>query len=140
MKTLSFVKTLAVLAVILVPGVVNQSAPTAQAQVATPDIMVTGERAFAVCKSCHTLDAGGANGVGPNLHGFFGVKAASRPGFTYSDALKNHNVVWDAKTLDSFLAAPTKAVPGTKMLVKGPTDPQKRQALIAYLKARTQKK
>ena len=31
-----------------------------------------GRRVFAQCRSCHTIDAGAPNRVGPNLHGVFG--------------------------------------------------------------------
>ena len=44
---------------------------------------------------------------------------------------------WDEKSLDEYLAAPTKKVPGTRMVVKV-ADPARRAALIAYLKAETQ--
>ena len=58
------------------------------------------------------------------------------PGFNYSPALKSSGIVWDAKTLDQYLAAPTVKVPGTRMVMKV-SDPARRAALIAYLKAET---
>jgi cytochrome c len=76
--------------------------------------------------------------MGPNLHGLFGRKAGSVPGFNYSPALKASKIVWNAQTLDQFLAAPAQKVPGTRMPMKV-TDPAKRAALIAYLKAETAK-
>lgn len=74
--------------------------------------------------------------MGPNLHGLFGRKAGSVQGFAYSKAMKASGIVWDAKTLDRYLAAPTTTVPGTRMVAKV-GDPARRAALIAYLKAET---
>jgi cytochrome c2 len=46
-----------------------------------------GAQVFAQCKICHSLEAG-KNMVGPSLHGLFGRKAGSVPGYAYSPAMK----------------------------------------------------
>ena len=96
-----------------------------------------GERKFGMCRSCHSITPGGPNMTGPNLHGVFGRKAAQAPGYNYSDALKNHDIVWDASHLDQWLANPRTYLPGTKMSFAGLADAKDRTDLIAYLMLET---
>ncbi|HEU4602039.1 MAG TPA: PQQ-dependent sugar dehydrogenase, partial [Steroidobacteraceae bacterium] len=84
-----------------------------------------------VCHSAEPNDGGGAQG--PDLNGVFGRKAGSTS-FAYTKALKDSNLTWDAATLDRFLAAPTKVVPGTNMVVAIPAK-QDRDNLIAYFRS-----
>src|SRR5262249_16379798 len=90
-----------------------------------------GEHAFAKCALCHAKDK--SNGIGPGLLGVVGSHAGSVPGFSYSQAMKNSNIVWDEKSLNTFIMTPQKALPGTTMLFPGITSQEERNDLIAYL-------
>lgn len=96
-----------------------------------------GEAKFAICKSCHTLTAGGPDMTGPNLNGIFGRKVASKAGYNYSDPMKAQAFTWDTDHLDKWLTDPKVMVPGTKMTFVGFKDPKDRIDVIAYLKAET---
>lgn len=97
-----------------------------------------GEQVFKRCIACHTIDKGGSNGIGPNLHGVVGRAVASHEGFSYSGAMKAKGGVWDEAALDHFLTAPMKALPGTRMAFAGIDDAADRKALILYLKAQSE--
>ncbi|HEY2658643.1 MAG TPA: c-type cytochrome [Caulobacteraceae bacterium] len=84
------------------------------------------------CGVCHVSAAGAAATMGPNLFGVVGRKAGSTAGFTYSDAIKASGLTWSATELDSFLTAPNKKVPGTRMFINV-TNPADRADLIAFL-------
>jgi cytochrome c len=90
------------------------------------------------CKICHSLDKGGANRVGPNLYDVFGRKAGVVPGFAYSDAMRNSDIVWDDDTLTKFLSDPKEALPGNRMSFPGITDDAQLRALLQSLKQATQ--
>jgi len=93
-----------------------------------------GKTKFAAeCSSCHSVRAGDSGGMGPNLSNIIGRQAAtSDSGYSYSLPLRNSKIVWDAATLNWFLADPYIAVPGTAMQMSVP-DQAGRDDLIAYL-------
>ncbi len=91
-----------------------------------------GGMAFQQCADCHS--PGGNDGVGPGLLGVFGRRAGSKPGFIYSPAMAKSTLVWDAKTLEAFLADPKAVVPATTMAWPGDDDAKERADLVAYLK------
>jgi cytochrome c len=93
-----------------------------------------GEEIYHRCQGCHSIDA---NRVGPRHAGLFGRRAGSLDDYNYSDAMRASGVVWNETTLDQFLAAPRKFIPGTKMPFAGIPDAQERADLIAYLKQAT---
>jgi cytochrome c len=92
-----------------------------------------GQSKFALCQSCHTVVQGGPNMTGPNLHGVFGRKAASLPGFKYSDALIATGWTWDAQKIDTWITDPQATLKGSKMTFAGLKDPKDRTDVIAYL-------
>lgn len=98
-------------------------------------LIARGETVHRQCVSCHTFEAGGANGTGPNLHDVFGRAVASHAGFNYSDPMRAHGGSWDYLALDAFLKSPSGAVRGTAMAFAGIRNDQDRVALIAYLRS-----
>ena len=101
---------------------------------------VKGKAVFARCAACHRVDPAATGGMGPNLAGVQGRRAGTLPGYTYSPAMQASGLVWDDATLSRYLSAPTKVVPGTKMMAPPVSDPQDRANVIAYLKSTGGKK
>jgi cytochrome c len=83
------------------------------------------------CQVCHSIVAAKPAGVGPNLRGVVGRKAAAAA-FNYSNAMQQSKITWTGANLDRYLTAPTKMVPGTRMVI-AVTDAAQRAALIKYL-------
>ena len=61
-----------------------------------------------------------------------GRKAGSDPGYSYSPAMKQANIVWDAASLDAYLRDPQKLVPGNKMPFPGLKTDNDRADVIAF--------
>jgi cytochrome c len=96
--------------------------------------LAKGEATFAKCTSCHTINAGGANGIGPNLHGVVGEAVGQGVGgFAFSDALKSKGGNWTFDALNEWLKSPKAYAPGTKMTFAGLSKPEDRANIIAYL-------
>lgn len=111
-------------------ALLSASALALPAGAATP--AADGEKLFVQrCQVCHALDVAKPAGVGPNLRGVVGRKAAAGA-FNYSAAMKQSKITWNTKNLDRYLTAPTKMVPGTKMVI-AVSDADQRAALIKFL-------
>ena len=122
---------------ILFLAVALMSLPVAEAN-ADGDAAL-GKRQFAPCTSCHTVEEGGPNKVGPNLHGIFGRTAGTKEDFDkFSDAMKASGVVWDAEKINAYITEPAKFMPGNKMAFIGIKNPKVRENIIAYLQEATQ--
>lgn len=86
------------------------------------------------CGKCHQLEAG-RNSKAPQLERIYGATSATLADYKgrYSSAMQNSGWVWDATTLDHYLADPANALPDGKMLSDPLPDQMERQAVIAYL-------
>ncbi|MGV8840705.1 MAG: c-type cytochrome [Bauldia sp.] len=116
------------------PVVVAQ-APTLGERLATAN-PADGAVYLMQCEICHTVDQGGATGIGPNLFGIVGAPVGRDPAFAYSpafQALAAAGATWTPERLDAFLAAPGAEIPGTRMGFGGFDDPDTRADVIAWL-------
>lgn len=97
-----------------------------------------GAQVFRACVACHTLDRADGNRAGPTLHGLFGRKIASVPGYRYSSALRGMDIVWTPETVSKlFEKGPAAYTPGTKMPEQRITSAEDRAALVRFLEKAT---
>ena len=113
---------------------VAQAQPVSAAAPSGGGDATAGRLVFRKCQACHSMEAGKTI-LGPSLAGIIGRKAGSEPGYSYSPAMKQANIVWDAKTLDAYLNDPQKVVPGNKMPFPGLKTDTDRIDVIAYFAA-----
>lgn len=97
-----------------------------------------GARVFQQCKTCHTVEKGGKNGVGPSLSGVFGRKAGTIEGFGYSEAMKGAGFEWDETRIAQYVKDPKNFLPGNKMAFAGIKQQAQIDDLIAYLREAAQ--
>ena len=108
--------------------------PSLGALMAEADIE-KGAKVFRKCGACHTAEQGGANKIGPNLHGVLNRDKGSVDGFGYSNQLIAKGGAWGYDDLDVFLKKPSTYIKGTKMAFAGIRKPGDRADLIAYLRS-----
>ncbi|HMO68688.1 MAG TPA: c-type cytochrome [Novosphingobium sp.] len=114
---------------ILPVAMLTLSAPAAaQAQAAPDGALLFRQR----CASCHVAAPNATTRLAPDLTGVVGRKAATAPGFNFSPALKNANITWTRANLDQYLTAPSRMVPGTRMVIAVP-NPAQRAAILDHL-------
>lgn len=100
-----------------------------------------GAEVFRACVACHTLTSDEGNKAGPTLSGIFGRRIATLPGYNFSPALKNLDIVWSPETVSKlFEVGPAQYTPGTKMPEQIIGSPEDRKALVDFLAKATTKK
>ncbi|BDI61980.1 c-type cytochrome [Qipengyuania nanhaisediminis] len=97
------------------------------------ELVAAGERVFAKCSACHTIEQGGANGVGPNLYGIMGAPIGGVAGYSYSSAMASFGGSWGWDEMNPWLANPRRYIDGTKMGFAGLSSIEDRAAVAAYM-------
>ena len=93
-----------------------------------------GAEVFKKCAACHTVNQGGAYGIGPNLYGTMGEGIGQgKGGFAFSDPLKAVGGTWDFDKMNAWLTSPRKFAPGTKMTFAGLSKAEDRANVMVYL-------
>jgi len=122
----------------VIEGVIEEGAPEAEVTMAQALNMdgvdaAAGQKVFAKCSACHSIEAGGANGVGPNLHGIMGANVAAKPGFSYSSAMASFGGQWGWEEMNKWLENPKRYIEGTKMGFAGLSKIEDRAAVALYM-------
>jgi cytochrome c len=91
-----------------------------------------GRIAAETCLTCHSFDS--QHKIGPHLRKVMGRTAGSVPGYEFSEAMRNSNIVWTDKTLQQYLTAPLQMVPGTKMAM-APLTQQQVTDVVEFIKS-----
>ena len=87
------------------------------------------------CAECHTIESNAPHKIGPNLHGLLGRKTGQAPGYNYTTANKERNLLWTPESLFIYLEKPRRVIPGTKMAFNGLKDAQARADVIYYIQS-----
>jgi cytochrome c len=97
-----------------------------------------GATVFRACSACHTLQPEDGSRAGPNLHGLFGRRIATLPGYNFSPALRQLDFVWTRETVAKlFEIGPAAYTPGTKMPEQRIGRAEDREALVNFLERAT---
>jgi cytochrome c len=97
-----------------------------------------GAQVFRACGACHALTPDAGPMAGPHLHGIFGRRMGTLPGYAYSERLARGDIIWDAATIgDLFTRGPDVVTPGTKMPVQRVDNADDLAALLRFLEQAT---
>jgi cytochrome c len=94
-----------------------------------------GQKIFKKCQSCHMANKDGQHRVGPKLWGVIGRQKGAHTDYAYSQAMKDFGGVWDATSLNGYLANPRAYMPKNKMSFVGLKKDQDRADVIKYLQS-----
>ena len=93
----------------------------------------TGIKLWKRCSSCHSINKGGKNKIGPALYNVVGRQVGGVSNYKYSKALAEYKKTWTFDELNGFLIKPAKWIKGTKMAYAGLSSETDRASLIKYL-------
>jgi cytochrome c len=97
-----------------------------------------GAEVFRACVACHTLEPDAGNRAGPTLAGLMGRRIATLPGYNFSPALRQLDIVWTPETVSKlFELGPATFTPGTKMPEQTIGAAEDRAALVRFLQKAT---
>ena len=122
-----------------IEGVEEAGGAGGEAEVAIASLLPTADAAkgaevFKKFSACHTINQGGANGIGPNLYGTLGEAIAQgKGGYAFSDPLKAIGGTWNFENMNAWLKSPRKFADGTKMTFAGLSNAQDRANVMVYL-------
>ena len=86
------------------------------------------------CFTCHSIEKGGPNKVGPNQWNLVGRKKATEEGFSYSTAVQKLGGEWNYEDINHMIYKPQQFARGTKMAFVGLPKEQDRADVIAFLR------
>ena len=95
------------------------------------------KKSFKKCVSCHTIEEGGKNKMGPNLWNIMNRGIGQAKDYKYSkkfSAWASVNPMWTPSLMDEWLTKSRNMVKGTKMSFRERKE-SKRAATIEYLKS-----
>ena len=108
----------------------------AETEAVDHELVEDGEKVFKKCAACHKVGEGAKHTTGPSLNGVVGRTAGASEGYKYSKPMIDAGaggLVWDAASIDAYLADPKGFIPKNKMSFAGLKKPEDRAAVIAYL-------
>jgi cytochrome c2 len=94
-------------------------------------------KSFRKCVSCHTIEEGGRNKMGPNLWNIMNRGTGQAKDYKYSKkfvAWAKRNTMWTPELMDQWLTKSRNMVKGTKMNFREKKE-KKRAATIVYLQS-----
>ena len=100
-------------------------------------IIPIDSKSFRKCVSCHTIEEGGRNKVGPNLWNIMNRGIGQMENYKYSrkfSAWAKENTSWTPELMNEWLTKSRNMVKGTKMSFRERKE-KKRAATIVYLQS-----
>ena len=98
---------------------------------------LASDKSFRKCVSCHTIEEGGRNKMGPNLWNIMNRGVGKMENYKYSkkfSAWAKRNTMWTPSLMDEWLTKSKSMVKGTKMNFREKKE-SKRAATIVYLRS-----